>query len=329
MTLRNMAGTAISLLTLIAVVWWAKGQERPQFPNELSDWLELAIAIVTYAFVTAIRGWRWHAILRHARIAHRLADAEGLVVVGYMGNTVLPARGGEILRMILMAQRSDANKREILGSIVSERLLDAVVLLTLFAGMTFAGAGPAALGNELAVACLVVAVAVVAAAWIVLRIRRSGRLDRLAITIRPFLRASRPLMSRFGLFLLLVTTIVWALEVVVFWFVAQAVNIEVTFVEGMFMVVLTSFVMSIPAAPGYVGTFDAALLFGLSGYGVDGGQALAFTLLWRFVLFVPITIAGLILMFVRYGGFPSRGTTVTADATPAESSHPMSTISPR
>ena len=246
-----------------------------------------------------------------------------------MGNTVLPARGGEILRVILMAQRSDANKREIFGSIVSERLLDAVFLLGLFAIMTLAGVGPAGLGNDLAVACLVATIAVVTAAWVVFRIRRSGRLDRIASAARPFLRASRPLVSWAGLSLLSVTAIVWILEVVVFWFVAQAVNIEVTFVEGLFIVVLTSFVMSIPAAPGYVGTFDAALLFGLSGYGVDGGQALAFTLLWRFVLFVPITIAGLILMFTRYGGFPSRGTAATADATSAEASRPVSTISPR
>lgn len=271
--------------------------------------------------MTAIRGWRWHAILRHAHIAHRGSDAGSLVVVGYMGNTVLPARGGEILRVILMAQRSDAKKREILGSIVSERLLDAITLLVLFAALTFAGVAPTGPGNRLAVVCLAGAVAIALAAWIVLRIRRSGRLDRVASVIRPFLRASRPLASPIGFALLLVTATLWGLEAVVFWLVSQAVNIDVTFVEGAFLVVLTSFVMSIPAAPGYVGTFDAALLFGLSGYGVHGGQALAFALLWRFVLFVPVTLVGLIVMFVRYGGF-SGSKSLPVEASPAASTMP-------
>ena len=133
-------------------------------------------------------------------------------------------------------------------------------------------------------------------------------------------------MSRVGFYLLSVTAIVWILEVVVFWLVAEAVNIDVTFVEGMFVVVLTSFVMSIPAAPGYVGTFDAALLFALVGLRRRRGSGACLHSSWRFVLFVPITIAGLILMFTRYGGFPSRSTT---DATPTEESAPVSTISPR
>jgi len=306
---------------VIAVVWWAKDQERPQLPSASADWLALAAAIATYAVATVIRGWRWHAILRHAEIRHRPADAGALVVVGYMGNTVLPARGGEVLRIVLMGQRSDAKRREILGSILSERLLDAVTLLVLFAVMTFAGVAPARLGSGLAVAGIAGAVVLAIAAWIVLRIRRSGRLDRLASLIKPFIRASRPLAGPIGFGLLAVTATVWSLEAVVFWLVAQAVNIDVTFLHGAFLVVLTSFVMSIPAAPGYVGTFDAALLFGLSSYGVHGGQAIAFMLLWRFVLFVPITLVGLIVMFVRYGGF-SGSKSLPVEASPAASTIP-------
>ena len=225
-----------------------------------------------------------------------------------------------------MAQRSDANKREILGSIVSERLLDAAVLLVLFATLTFAGAAPSGLGNSLAIACLLGAAAIIVAAWIILRVRRSGRLNRVASLVRPFLRASRPLASWIGVVLLSVTAVLWSLEVAVFWLVGQAVNTDVTFVEGAFLVVLTSFVMSIPAAPGYVGTFDAALLFGLTGYGVHGGQALAFALLWRFVLFIPITILGLILIFVRYGGFAARRTARATESMPLEPARPPSTI---
>ena len=43
-------------------------------------------------------------------------------------------------------------------------------------------------------------------------------------------------------------------------------------------------------------------MVGLHAIGIKGGQALAFVLLARFVLFVPVTVAGLILMVVRYGG---------------------------
>ena len=60
----------------------------------------------------------------------------------------------------------------------------------------------------------------------------------------------------------------------------------------------------IPSAPGYVGTFEAAVVFGLHAIGIEGGQAVAYALLIRFLLYVPITAVGLVLLLVRYGGLP-------------------------
>jgi hypothetical protein len=67
-------------------------------------------------------------------------------------------------------------------------------------------------------------------------------------------------------------------------------------------VVLVSFFAMIPAAPGYVGTFDAAALFGLNALGVAGGAGLGCVPLYRFVLFVPMTVLGLIHIVTRFGG---------------------------
>jgi len=39
--------------------------------------------------------------------------------------------------------------------------------------------------------------------------------------------------------------------------VAQSLELDVTILEGLFLLVLTAFFSLIPAAPGYVGTFDA------------------------------------------------------------------------
>jgi uncharacterized membrane protein YbhN (UPF0104 family) len=65
---------------------------------------------------------------------------------------------------------------------------------------------------------------------------------------------------------------------------------------------LANLVALVPAAPGYVGTYDAAVILGVRL--VAGGTraaALAYTLVVRFVLFVPITVVGLVVLVVRYG----------------------------
>jgi uncharacterized membrane protein YbhN (UPF0104 family) len=295
-------GLLVSAVSLGAVVWWALQQQKPAFPSSAGELVPLAFAIGVYAVVTGIRGWRWHVVLRLSGIEHARSDAYGLTTVGYMGNTVLPARGGEVLRILLLGERTSARRRDILGSIVAERALDVIALIVLFAIMSWAHVAGAPVGQlPAAVALGIVAAGALVLAYY-LRLRRRGRLERFASLVRPFLHASRLLVGQPGPGLLALTIGFWLLEGLIFWLVGRSLDVDVTFLEGVFLVVLTSFFLSVPAAPGYLGTFDAALLFGLKALGIEGGEAVAFVLLVRFVLFVPITAVGLVVMFTRYGG---------------------------
>lgn len=188
---------------------WASKQDRPRFPSSPRDLAYLGIGLVLYAAATLLRGARWDVILRCDRVGHRRVDAFALVPVGYMGNNVLPARGGELLCVFLLGQRSSARRREILGSILAERLVDAVVLAGLFAILTWIGvAGAPAGAVAAAVGAAVIALSLVAA-LVYLRLRRAGRF---ANTVRPLVRASRPV----GVALVGVTTVVWMIEAFIF-----------------------------------------------------------------------------------------------------------------
>ena len=135
---RTIFAVAISVVSLGGCVWWATKQEAPDFPNSAAGVLLILAAALVYAIATLIRGWRWHMILRHAQIEHELKDAVAITTIGYMGNTVLPARGGEVLRILLLGDRSNAKRREVLSSIVPERILDAAALVVLFLVLSLA-----------------------------------------------------------------------------------------------------------------------------------------------------------------------------------------------
>jgi glycosyltransferase 2 family protein len=299
---RDIFGLAISAVSLVAFIWWATEQARPEFPSGARELSELAGCLAIYAVTTLLRGWRWHTILRRAHVDHARVDAYALTVVGYMGNNVLPARGGELLRVLLLGERTTARRREILGTIIAERFLDLLTIVTLFAALTVGDVA----GKPLGVAPLVLVASVSVAGASVLAllkaVRRRGRLERFAKLIRPFAHATRVLVGWSGVVLAAVTVAIWLLEASTFWLVGDALHLGMTPVEALFLVVLTSFVAIIPSAPGYIGTFEAAVVFGLNALGIEGGQALAFALLIRFLLYVPITLVGLGLMLVRYGG---------------------------
>jgi uncharacterized membrane protein YbhN (UPF0104 family) len=303
-TLRRLIGPVLSLVSLGGVVWWASNQERPDFPTSPENLSLLVAALGVHAAVTLIRGWRWHMVLRQAEIPHPTADAYGLVVVGYMGNNVLPARGGELLRVVLMAERAHARKRDIFGSVIAERLVDVVVVVGLLTLMTLIGVAGTPIGWAPVALALALGVLSVATLAFALGLRRRGRFERAADLLRPFVRASHLLVGRVGVALVVITALSFVFDGTIFWLVGRSLDLDVSLVEAAFLVVLLSFVGMIPSAPGYLGTFEAALLFGLEAVGVRGADALAFLVLVRSIVFVPITVSGLVLVLVRYGRTP-------------------------
>ena len=300
---RRWLSLLVSAIALIGFAWWASNQDRPTIPTSARALSELGIAVLVYALATLTRGWRWHVLLRRSGVVHKALDAYALVPVGYMGNTILPARGGELLRVVLLAGRSPARKREIGGAILAERLLDALVLAGLFVILTVAQVGGRPAGDWPAFVAAGGLVLIGVAAAVALRLRHHPRFTALVERIRPVLRASVLLFRPVGALLALATAGVWVLEGIIFTLVGDALGLDLSLLEGVFLVVLSSFFALIPAAPAYAGTFDAAIVFGLKALDIAGGAALSFAILVRAVLFVPITVAGLILVVVRYGGW--------------------------
>jgi glycosyltransferase 2 family protein len=191
---------------------------------------------------------------------------------------------GDLMRVVLLG----GPRRVVLGSVVAERVLDALALAAIL--------GVVVLERGLAVGPLPYVVAagafaVVAGAavwWFVPRVRDFGR---------PVLAVTRRLLSLHGAALLAVSIGLWMLEALVYDAVGAAVGIHLGVVGALYVMALTNLSALVPAAPGYVGTFDAAVLLALRSL---HQPALGYLLVLRFVLFVPITVAGLAVFLARY-----------------------------
>ena len=296
-----------SVIALAAVVWWASHQEAPTFPHTGRAIAWMAAAALLYALATGVRAERWHRILEITGVHAPRVDCYALTTVGYMGNNVLPARAGELLRVVLLDQRVKAGKRTLLGTIVAERALDLVVLAAMFLTVGYGVLKGHALPDQtfahplVLVAILAVLVAGAVAAFFVLRSR--GMLDRVRELARPLVGALRALWGKPGLPLLAVTVLLWCIEGSVYLCVAHALQLNFSISGSLYLVGLTNFVAALPAAPGSIGTFDAAVAFGARVLGGSGGLVVSYVILLRFILYVPITIVGLVMLVLRYGGW--------------------------
>ena len=299
---RRLLLLVVWAIPIAGVVWWATKQRAPTFPSDLGGIMALVGAVALYAVATLMRGERWLHILRRSEIDVRRSDAHALVPVGYMGNNVLPARGGELLRTFLLGSRVKATKRTILGTILAERVLDAValgvILLVLAAGLLRRLPKP----NETAVLVGVALLALLLIAAAIAFLRYRERLVFVLRALAPMAAPSKRLLSRSGAVLLLVSLLIWCVEASVYIAVGHAVDITLSLQDGLAVVAFTNAAALIPAAPGYIGTYDAAVIFAVGAVSDAAKSAVSYLLLLRFVLFVPITVVGFVLLVARYGG---------------------------
>ena len=296
----------VSLVALAAVVWWATKQESPHIPTggDAIAWIVAGVGL--YVLATLVRAERWHQILEHAGVRAKRVDCYALTTVGYMGNNVLPARAGEALRVVLLAPRCNASKRTLISSIVAERVLDVIALLidlrrhglrrAQHRGGAAHGQAPARDGDRRSAgagrprwrsgSCAATTSSSASATGCARSPTRRARWSRAGASCS--WRA---------------TFLLWTIEASVYWSVARAVEMDISISGALYLVALTNFVAALPAAPGSLGTFDAAVAWGAHRLGATGSVAVSYVILIRFVLYVPITIVGLVVLVTRYGGW--------------------------
>ncbi len=292
-------GLAISLLCVAGVVWWALRQPAPDLPSSGSELLALVGAIALYGLATVVRSERWQRLLEDESARPARADTYALTCVGYMGNNVLPARAGDAIRIVLMAPRAGTSKRTVLGTLVAERLLDVAVLVVIFVVVGYGLLGEVG-GDSVEIILLVAAGLAIAAVAGYLAVRRN---ERLMSFIAPMASATLGLRrAHHGLLLLALTLVIWAIEAGVWMSAGAAVGFGMDPIEGLYIVALASVFSMVPSGPAYAGTQDAAAILGIKALGGTGAQAVAYIVMLRFIIVVPITIVGLVLLATRYGG---------------------------
>jgi uncharacterized membrane protein YbhN (UPF0104 family) len=289
-------------------------------------WLVGAVGII--AGQVLIRSIRWRMIL--PALPGRVIAVRRIVpvyLVGYLANTVLPARLGEGVRAVLLARREGLPMADTIGSVVLERLLDILTLALLGAAAALA---LGARGQTLVVAIvgLVVAggalVAVAVAARFLGRIRW-GRLDRAREIVGALLSGASPGgRARVIARAIVLTVITWLLDAGIYWLVGRSLGLDLSPLAAMIVSTVAVLSTAIPAAPGYVGTFELAAAGALRALGVDAETALAVALVAHAVIILTTAVGGTAATIViALGGRPVAATPPAPGSRPASARDPL------
>src|SRR5262249_9878374 len=320
-------GIAVSAALLVYLFWNVDLRDVVSHLGS-TNWWFLAVSIGLNLGSLWMRAWRWYYLFPPGSHPSHLFNA---LMIGYLGNNVLPLRAGEVVRAYVASRRGQ-RFWTVLATIVVERALDGLAVGLIIAVLVLTIPIPAALRWPAAIflffdfgAMIMLAVLAVAPGWFSSLIR---------IIFRRWSWAERRAMDALGIMIeglrgvraghhfvpiALSTVLIWMLFALSVWTGLRAAHLDVPLSASWTVLAFLGLGVSLPSSPGYLGVVQAATVLALDLYSVPRTEALSFSLLIHASQFVPVTLYGLVLLLVEHVSLSEAARTT---ATTAASSQP-------
>jgi hypothetical protein len=317
--LQALAGLAISGAALWLTV---RGKDLGAIwaAMRAGDYRYLAPTFVILLAIHAVKTVRWGLLLRPVAVIG-LPRLNAVSAVGFMALALLPFRLGELARPILIANRRTLRTSAALSSIVVERAADGLFTgLLLLVALFAIPDGTPGLGVFRAGGAIVTGAFATAIAFLVFAYRnRSGAVALARAGIRPisprvadhvagmldaFIHGLRVLPGRGSLAAFFaLTALYWGLVATGMAVLARGFGFDLRVAQACTLVGVLVVGIMIPAGPGMIGTFQGAIVVGLSLFApaeavATRGMAYA-NVLWAAQI-VQVTALGVPFLFSRH-----------------------------
>jgi uncharacterized protein (TIRG00374 family) len=302
MTLRAVLRVGVAVaLSCVSVYLVGRAIDISQTLTALrgANWLGIGFVVSLVWIDIALRALRWRTLLSPIAPLSSAA-ALGHLLVGYLANNVLPARLGELVRAVSLADREGVSRSAVVGSILIERLMDVAMLaVAVMFGLVLVG--PSTLLVVGAASGLLVGVAGLGALAILGgHVSRTRWLDRFPAgrfrSIAHGLHNGVIVVRRPNVVLqsLVLTAAAWATTAVAFLLAAEAIGLGLRFEQAFVFAAAVNLATAIPAGPGYIGTYELAAVSVSAVLGIPPAAGLAVGVIVHVGTLVVTTLGGLV-----------------------------------
>ena len=269
-------------------------------------WIIFALCIYTVGWF--FRTWRWQILMRPI-LTVPVFSLWGPLILGFFANNILPFRMGELVRAHITGQKFGISRSTSLGTILLERLCDLIAFLSTFVAASLFFPFPSAAKKAAALMALACAFLIVA---LLLGIRYQKHLHQLIDRI--------PVSSKWKIQLQVITEkfiqgvsgmheiayvagalgvslIIWMIEGITLYLLVRAFPIAFSYSKAFFLLFFLGLSVTLPQAPGYVGTMELLGVTALIWLGIPKEQGMPVILAIHATQFSYIMILGCIALW--------------------------------
>ena len=273
--------------------------------------LWLIPSVLSVFLLLLLKSWRWQLLYYPG---HKLPFGSLFTALsaGFFISNILPARLGEVSRVLLIVSEQPVGISRTTATIIIEHLLDLATLLIYLLFLLPFVYLPPLLSHTAKISGILAAIGIFAMfvlsawkdKWVLLFNAVS---EKLGLLKRPVIQnfvlnlldGFAVMRTKTGILIIAITFLGWVFVYITAWTAAEALKINIQIVATMFAVVVTTMGMLIPSSPGYIGVFHYLTVVSLSPFGILKDTALAFALLWHAVNYLTLSVSGYITLWIH------------------------------
>jgi uncharacterized protein (TIRG00374 family) len=291
---------------LVIALWGIEwGQLREGFQQ--ANYFTLPILLVLLFAVFWLKAIRWRLLLQPLR-KFQTKEVVPPLMIGFMGNNLLPAHLGELIRIYVLGREFSLSKAAVFSSVVLERIFDtAVVLLFLVMSLFLVEELPSWVSTTIFFVSLLAGLIILFLAaylfWTQRLIHATRRVfsflperfgRKLSETMEAGVLGLASMQSGGLVFWIVVTSILqWILMAAMVYVSLWSFGIHLPLVASFVIIGVSALGVSIPSAPGFFGIIQLSFWVILQGFGVDKGDAFASSIYFHLSNYIPVTLVGL------------------------------------
>jgi uncharacterized membrane protein YbhN (UPF0104 family) len=292
-TLINLFRWLFAAAVVASFVWFARGLEVRELLRSLRGAALAPIAaaaLLNFAHM-AWKAWRWRIMLAPTRRIPFLRLYR-YTIVNYAASTILPARTGELVRVVLLRQREGISAVTISAVALADKVFDLGAMLLMVAPIPYLIPD---LPDWVVRGIQIVTIGAIAAFaagwgllwWIDTHDAAPPWMERFAGGLGIWRRPSQLVLA------LIVSLGGWLCDAAEIMLIVSALAIPVGWPAALLVLLTLNIAIAVPSTPGSVGAFEIGAVVALQLLGVPREASLAFALIYHAVQVVPLAFIGL------------------------------------
>jgi|GEM_PF-1353174 len=254
----------------------------------------LALATIINIGVLALKGIRWQLLI----LPQKKTAFWGMfkaTTIGYAANNILPARGGDLLKIFLVHKWEGVSKTMLFSVTALDKIFDGLTLLILFAAISLRSQFPKWVKDGTIIFSIALLILITAS---VIILARSGRLEekKPSKTVQFFMRLASGLKAltsaKIAGYTFIVSLVTCIAQIVMVWCTQMAFGERLDAIVPALVYIAINLAIMVPAAPSGVGPFEAAAVLAYAWLGIPASIALAIAIAYHAIQLIPTTMLG-------------------------------------